>query len=114
MNDNDILIKNKIKELKKGVLELAVLKIISGRERYGYDIVEILKDGSLATSEGTIYPLLTRLKNEDLIVYKWEESDKGPPRKYYTISKKGREIMEELLNEWRKINSGLSNIIGGR
>ncbi len=114
MSDNESLVKNKIKELRKGVLELAVLKIISDRERYGYDIIEVLKDGSLATSEGTIYPLLTRLKNEGLIIYKWEESDKGPPRKYYTISDKGRELMAELLEEWRKIDSGLRMIIGGR
>ncbi len=114
MNDNENLVKNKIKELKKGVLELAVLKIISDRERYGYDIIEVLKSVSLATSEGTIYPLLTRLKNEGLILYKWEESDKGPPRKYYTISAKGSELMAELLNEWKKIDTGLIKILGGR
>jgi len=56
---------------------------------------------------------LTRLKNEGLIFYKWEESDKGPPRKYYTISEKGAELMKELLSEWNNINSGLKRIIGG-
>ena len=113
MADSESLIKNKVKELRKGVLELSVLYIISAKKRYGYDIVEVLKNSSLATSEGTIYPLLTRLKNEELISYEWEESDKGPPRKYYIITEKGRQLLEMLIEEWEKINTGIRNIIGG-
>jgi len=113
MESNENIMKNKVKELKKGVLELAVLYIISAKERYGYDIIEVLKDSSLATTEGTIYPLLTRLKNEELITYKWEESAMGPPRKYYIITSKGKQLLAMLIEEWEKINVGIERIIGG-
>ena len=101
-------------QMRKGILEYCILSVLSRNSCYASDIIKELKEAEVIVVEGTLYPLLTRLKNEGLIIYKWEESDKGPPRKYYTISEKGRELMDELLEEWRKIDSGLRKIIGGR
>ncbi|HNW35333.1 MAG TPA: PadR family transcriptional regulator [Candidatus Ozemobacteraceae bacterium] len=112
MPDSSILKEQKIRQFRKGILELAILKIISGSECYGYHIVEALKDHKISISEGTIYPLLSRLKDEEAISYRWEESTKGPPRKYYVITEKGRELLSLLLDEWRSITHGLEEILG--
>lgn len=102
----------RIRQFRKGILELAILKIISGKECYGYHIVEALKEHKISISEGTVYPLLSRLKDEEAISYRWEESSKGPPRKYYFITEKGRELLSLLVVEWRSITRGLEEILG--
>lgn len=112
MTDSSTLKDQKVRQFRKGILELAILKIISVRECYGYHIVEALKDHKISISEGTIYPLLSRLKDEETISYRWEESSKGPPRKYYFITEKGRELLTLLIGEWRSITHGLEEILG--
>ncbi|HEY9072468.1 MAG TPA: PadR family transcriptional regulator [Candidatus Ozemobacteraceae bacterium] len=79
MTDSSVLKDQKVRQFQKGILELAILKIISEKECYGYHIVEFLKQYRIAISEGTIYPLLSRLKDEEVITYRWEGSSMGPP-----------------------------------
>lgn len=97
MNDKD-----KFAALKKGLLELAVLKIVSHDRVYAADILASLNLTDFATGEGTLYPLLSRLRREKLVDYEWRESEAGPPRKYYHLTREGREQMNALegyLNE---------------
>jgi len=102
----------KTKQLRKGILELAILTVLSRNEGYGYNIIEKLKVNNIQIAEGTIYPILTRLKNEGAISYRWEESVKGPPRKYYFLTSQGAEILEALKHEWLLLNKSLNQIIG--
>lgn len=99
-------------QLKKGVLELCVLSLLEMKDRYGYELVaEISK--SIAISEGTIYPLLRRLKNEGYVDTYLEESKEGPPRKYYKLTEKGEQTREEFLLDWKNFIKGVNSIIGG-
>ena len=99
-------------QLKKGVLELCVLSLLNSSDRYGYELVaEISK--CIEISEGTIYPLLRRLKNEGYVETYLTESSEGPPRKYYKLTDKGEDIRKEFLAEWRELVSGIESIIGG-
>lgn len=99
-------------QLKKGVLELCVLSLLKTNDRYGYELVaEISK--CIAISEGTIYPLLRRLKNEGYVETYLEESSEGPPRKYYKLTDKGEEMRKEFLEEWNSFIKGINTIIGG-
>ncbi len=84
-----IALEEKTKQLRRGILELAILKILAQNEGYGYNIVETLKANEIQIAEGTVYPILSRLCKECAIAYRWEESDKGPPRKYYFLPIKG-------------------------
>ncbi len=93
-------IENAIAQMRKGVLELCILGIISKGEAYPSDIIRSLKEAKLIVVEGTLYPLLTRLKNAGLLDYTWRESTSGPPRKYYHITPKGREFLNQLLLNW--------------
>jgi len=111
VTDSSVLKDQKVRQFQKGILELAILKIISEKECYGYHIVESLKQYRIAISEGTIYPLLSRLKDEEVITYRWEGSSMGPPRKYYLITDKGRELLALLIGEWRSITRGLEDIL---
>lgn len=90
-------------QMRKGILEYCVLSIISGREVYASDIITALKDAKLIVVEGTLYPLLTRLKNEEMLTYRWEESKSGPPRKYYAITDKGQEALKILDKSWNEL-----------
>ena len=90
-------------QMRKGILEYCILAIISGNEVYASDIIERLKDAELIVVEGTLYPLLTRLKNENLLSYRWEESKSGPPRKYYSLTNEGRTFLSELDEAWKKM-----------
>lgn len=99
-------------QLKKGVLELCVLSLLKTDDRYGYELVaEISK--SISISEGTIYPLLRRLKNEGYVQTYLEESSEGPPRKYYKLTDKGEQMREEFLDDWNSFIDGVKTIIGG-
>lgn len=100
-------------QLKKGVLELCVLAILSDKDYYGYELVnEMSKNISL--SEGTIYPLLRRLKAEKFVTTYLQESSEGPPRKYYKLTKAGQKAKDKLLSEWNSIVTGVNNIVKGR
>jgi len=90
-------------QMKKGVLELCILSIITGKEVYASDILEELKRSELIVVEGTLYPLLTRLKNDGLLSYRWEESKSGPPRKYYEITEIGKKVLKELDISWKEL-----------
>ena len=94
-------------QMRKGILEYCVLSYLERRSAYASDIMEALKEAKLIVVEGTIYPLLTRLKNADLLVYHWEESSSGPPRKYYQISETGRAFKLELDDTWETLKNAV-------
>ena len=98
--------------MRKGVLELCILSIISQSEdAYASDILGKLKDAQLIVVEGTLYPLLTRLKNDGLLSYRWEESKSGPPRKYYRITEIGEKVLKELNIGWNELVDAVNHIV---
>ena len=96
-------VENTKAQMRKGVLEYCILSILNGKEAYPSDILEELKKAKLIIVEGTLYPLLTRLKNAGLLSYRWEESKSGPPRKYYTLTEIGRGFLTELDSTWKEL-----------
>jgi len=98
-------------QMRKGVLELCILSIISKKSAYASDIIEKLKESELLIVEGTLYPLLTRLKNDGFLSYHWEESKSGPPRKYYKLSPLGAKFLSELDQSWKNLYEAVNNII---
>ena len=90
-------------QLRKGILEYCVLLIISRGEIYASDIIAELKQAKLLVVEGTLYPLLTRLKNNGLLAYNWVESTSGPPRKYYVLTEDGKQILKQLDTTWQEL-----------
>jgi PadR family transcriptional regulator PadR len=102
---------NNIKvQMRKGLLEYCILSIINKEEAYASDILETLKKANLLVVEGTLYPLLTRMKNEDLLTYRWQESTSGPPRKYYALTDEGQELLTQLHEEWESIRKAVETI----
>ena len=97
-------------QMRKGYLEYCILLILQKKPAYASDIIAELKDARLIVVEGTLYPLLTRLKNSELLDYRWEESTQGPPRKYYEMTPKGITFLEELENAWDEINQVVQKI----
>ena len=97
-------------QMRKGILEFCILSLIQQREMYVSDLIESLKKGKLDVVEGTLYPLLTRLKNGEFLSYRWEESTGGPPRKYYQITDKGKLYLAELLNTWNELTDSVNQI----
>jgi len=98
-------------QMRKGVLELCTLSIISDKPAYVSDIIEHLKESKLLVVEGTLYPLLTRLKNDGFLSYHWEESKTGPPRKYYKITLLGEALLKELQQAWGDLTGTVNLII---
>ena len=90
-------------QMRKGVLELCILSIIAEKEAYPSDIISKLKDAELIVVEGTLYPLLSRLKNAGLLSYNWRESKSGPPRKYFQVTEEGLAFMAELNQTWESL-----------
>lgn len=101
-------IENAKAQMRKGVLEMCILGVISGEELYTTDIINRLKEADLLVVEGTVYPLLTRLKNGGLLDYSWQESNAGPPRKYYKITPEGEKLLNELLESWSQLVNAVS------
>lgn len=97
-------------QMRKGILEFCILSLIDRREMYVSDLIDELKKGKLDVVEGTLYPLLTRLKNGEFLSYRWEESTGGPPRKYYQITEKGKLFLAELLNTWNELTDSVNQI----
>lgn len=97
-------------QMRKGLLEYCILSIISRQEAYASDILETLKESKLLVVEGTLYPLLTRMKNEGLLAYRWQESTGGPPRKYYRLTASGQELLAQLDDEWQSIYQAINLI----
>ena len=101
-------IENTKAQMRKGILELCVLSIISEKEAYPSDIIKKLKASELIVVEGTLYPLLTRLKNAGILSYTWKESKSGPPRKYYLLTEEGQEFLDGLLATWDLLNHAVN------
>lgn len=96
---------NKIdSQLRKGIIEQCVLLILLKKESYSSEIIQTLKDANLLVVEGTLYPLLNRLKREGLVKYRWEESPLGPPRKHYSVTKSGQKEIMRFKKSWKELN----------
>ncbi len=103
-------IENTKAQMRKGVLEFCILSILKDGEAYTSDILETLKEAKMLVVEGTIYPLLTRLKNAGLLSYRWEESTGGPPRKYYSLTQKGILFLTELNDTWSELQQAVNKV----
>lgn len=104
------MIDNIKSQMRKGMLEYCILEVIHSREVYATEILEELKSANLLVVEGTLYPLLTRMKNAGLLNYRWQESTSGPPRKYFCITEEGAALLAELEKEWAAITDAVSII----
>ncbi len=104
-------IENTKAQMRKGVLEFCILSILSDGEHYPTEIIERMKTARLLIVEGTLYPLLTRLKNDGLLAYRWEESTSGPPRKYFTLTEEGRQNLAALIESWKELTDSVNQII---
>ena len=104
-------IENSKAQMKKGILEYCILAVISKGEAYASDILEEMKKSELIVVEGTLYPLLTRLKNDGLLSYNWVESKSGPPRKYYQLTKEGENFLQELKTTWKQLVDAVERVV---
>jgi PadR family transcriptional regulator PadR len=103
-------VNEKFSAIRKGLLELLVLQIISAERVYVADILRQLSETEFATQEGTLYPLLSRMRRDGLLDYEWKESEAGPPRKYYLLTNKGRDQLRETQEYWSKINGTVKKL----
>ena len=97
-------------QMRKGILEYCILTVLSKRAAYPSEIIKELKEAKLIVVEGTLYPLLTRLKNAGLLQYNWVESSSGPPRKYYELTEDGKTFLKELKNTWTELYTAVELI----
>ncbi len=97
-------------QMRKGVLEYCILTLLRKNDAYASSLIAELKEAKMIVVEGTLYPLLTRQKNQGLLNYRWEESPQGPPRKYYTLTEKGKEALEEMDQAWREVLGSIEYI----
>jgi len=98
-------------QMRRGVLELCILSIIKSGEKYPSEIIQEMKKAELNVVEGTLYPLLTRLKNAKLLSYRWQESESGPPRKYYHLTADGLDFLNELTQHWTKLVQSVNQLL---
>lgn len=96
-------IENAKAQMRKGVLEYCILSILNNNDAYASDIITKLKEAKMIVVEGTLYPLLTRLKNSGYLSYRWEESTQGPPRKYYALTDNGKSFLTDLHQSWNDL-----------
>ena len=104
-------IENNKQQMRKGVLEFCILSILSQGDAYPTEIIERMKVAKLVVVEGTLYPLLTRLKNFGLLSYRWEESTSGPPRKYYRLTELGQQFLKELEATWEELVDSVNKTV---
>ena len=97
-------------QMRKGILEYCILLIVKKEPAYSSDIIQKLQEAKLIVVEGTLYPLLSRLKNSELLSYRWVESTQGPPRKYYQLTEKGEQFLKELENSWEEMTKTITHI----
>jgi len=97
-------------QMRKGILEYCILLLLKQEAAYSSDIIQKLQQARLIVVEGTLYPLLTRLKNSELLGYQWIESTQGPPRKYYQLTDKGESFLGELEISWEELNKTINHI----
>ncbi len=103
-------IENTQSQMRKGILEFCILSVIKRGEAYPSDIAEEMKEAGLHILEGTLYPLLTRLKNSEMVTYRWEESSGGPPRKYFSLTEKGQSFYQELQQTWDELSGAVNTL----
>jgi len=103
-------VENTKAQMRKGILEYCILSILSKGEAYPSEIIEQLKSAKMIVVEGTLYPLLTRLKNAGILTYRWEESTSGPPRKYYSLTPIGVNFLNELEKTWKELHTAVQKI----
>lgn len=103
-------IENTKAQMRKGILEFCILSILKEKDCYTSEILDELKSVKLVVVEGTVYPLLTRLKNDDYLAYRWEESSSGPPRKYYKLTETGQQFLDELAKTWYELSNAVEEI----
>lgn len=103
-------VKDKFTAIRKGLLEFLILRIIANDKVYVADILKRLSDTEFTTQEGTLYPLLSKMRREGLVDYEWQESDAGPPRKYYDLTPKGKAQLAELNAYWKDINATINQL----
>lgn len=103
-------IENTQSQMRKGILEFCIFSIIRRGEAYPSDIVEEMRGANLQIFEGTLYPLLTRLKNADMLTYRWVESNSGPPRKYFSLTPKGEAFYQELQATWNELANAVNTL----
>ena len=105
-----MLANEKFAAIRKGLLEFLILKIVAADKVYVADMLQRLRDTEFATQEGTLYPLLSKLRRDGLVDYEWQESEAGPPRKYYELTAKGRAQLAELNEYWKSINLTINQL----
>jgi PadR family transcriptional regulator, regulatory protein PadR len=103
-------VENTQAQMRKGILEFCILSILNNQEAYPSEILDQLKQAKLIVVEGTLYPLLTRLKNIELLTYRWEESTSGPPRKYYSITENGKNTLQALQITWNELQHAVETL----
>lgn len=103
-------VENLKSQMRKGMLEYCTLLLLDSGDAYASEIITRLKEANLIVVEGTLYPLLTRLKNEGVLAYRWEESPSGPPRKYYSLTPDGHEMLVQLENAWEELASTVRHL----
>lgn len=110
MDNVNINKENIASQMRKGILEYCILSILEHGDAYSSDLIIKLKRAKIIVVEGTLYPLLTRLKNQGYLAYRWEESKQGPPRKYYNITETGKLLLNELELSWNELVKGIINL----
>ncbi len=105
-----INVENTKAQMRKGILEYCILSILSREDSYAPKIIAELKEAEMIVVEGTLYPILTRQKNQGLLTYRWEESPQGPPRKYYSLTPEGRDALRQLDESWDELVGQIANI----
>ena len=103
-------VEEKFAAIRKGLLEFLILKIVAADKVYAADILKRLSATDFATQEGTLYPLLSKMRRDSLLDYEWQESDAGPPRKYYSLTTKGRTQLGELNDYWKGLNVTIAQL----
>jgi PadR family transcriptional regulator, regulatory protein PadR len=99
-------------QMRRGAIEYCVLALLKERERYGFELVgELTEADGLVTSEGTLYPLLARLRQDGLVDTFWQESNQGPPRRYYSITKQGNKALETFAEQWDKFRNAVDRVL---
>ena len=105
---------NLVAQMRRGVLPYCVLAMLGDTERYGFELVHALGEvDGMVTGEGTIYPLLARLRRQGLVETSWRESDAGPPRKYYRLAEPGREALAEFAQSWHRLRDSVDDLLNG-
>ena len=99
-------------QMRKGMLDYCIMLLLKEKPYYTTDIIRRLKEANLLVAEGTLYPLLTRLKNDGILSYEWQESTQGPPRKYYVLTEEGREALQQMDLAWNELENTVHNIKG--